>query len=554
MAIGQRRDRRCRPYCLTFSPDIIMSILQINDLSYVHADRTPLFEGVSFAVENRQKIALIGPNGSGKSTLLRLIAGLEKPVSGGIAVGGRCYYVPQHFGQYNGTTIAGALGIDRKIDALHAILSGDLSEANDAVLGDDWSIEERAAAALDAWGLSGFGLDQPLETLSGGEKTRVFLSGIAIREPALILMDEPSNHLDRSARERLYALIRDFPGAMLVVSHDRTLLDLLDTTLELGPKGVTPYGGNYEFYKEQRENKLRALQERIDEREKSLRTAQRAAREAAERKEKQDVRGRGKMKKERAPRILLKTIADGAAASAKRLNAAHAEKIESITQEISHLREQNPVRQALKIKFDDSTLHTGKMLVTADRVNFSYGEKPLWPRPLSLVVRSGERIAIEGENGSGKTTLLKLILGALEPTEGTIVRADGLQSLWVDQEYSLIDNDLTVFEQVQRFNTRQLPEHLLKTELHRFLFPADTWDKPCGRLSGGEKMRLICCCLLVGNAAPDLFVLDEPTNNLDIPSLELVTGALRDYRGTLLVVSHDRYFTREIGVERTIGW
>jgi ATPase subunit of ABC transporter with duplicated ATPase domains len=315
---------------------------------------------------------------------------------------------------------------------------------------------------------------------------------------------------------------------------------------------VTLYGGNYEFYKEQRENKLHALQEQIDEREKSLRTAQRAAREAAERKEKQDARGRGKMKKERAPRILLKTIADGAAASTKRLNAAHAEKIESITQEIGHLREQNPVQQALKIKLDDSALHTGKILVTADRVNFSYGEKPLWPQSLSFVIRSGERIAIEGENGSGKTTLLKLILGALEPTEGTIVRAEGLQSLWVDQEYSLIDNDLTVFEQVQRFNTRRLPEHLLKTELHRFLFPADTWDKPCGRLSGGETMRLICCCLLVGNAAPDLFVLDEPTNNLDIPSLELVTGALHGYRGTLLVVCHDRYFTREIGVERTI--
>jgi ATPase components of ABC transporters with duplicated ATPase domains len=420
-------------------------------------------------------------------------------------------------------------------------------------LQDDWGIEERALAALETWGLSGFGLGQPMASLSGGEKTRVFLSGITIHEPDLILMDEPSNHLDRSSREQLYRLIRDYPAAMIVVSHDRTLLNLLDTTIELGRSGTTVYGGNYEFYKEQKENQMQALQERVEDREKSLRTAQKTAREAAERKEKMDARGKGKMKKEGIPRIMLKTIADGAAASAKKMQEAHTEKIGAIAEELRSLREQVPDRRDLKIKLDDSTLHTGKILVTANTVNFAYAEKSLWSEPLTFQIRSRERIVIEGDNGSGKTTLLKLILGTLEPTTGTITRAENLRYLYIDQEYSLIDNTLTVFEQVQRFNDRKLPEHLLKTELHRFLFPARTWDKPCGQLSGGEKMRLIFCCLLISNTTPDLFILDEPTNNLDIQSLEIVTRSLRDYRGTLLIISHDRYFTREIGAEQTLS-
>jgi len=529
-----------------------MSKLQINNLSYIHSDHTPLFEGVSFSVAERQKVALIGPNGSGKSTLLHLIANGEKPVSGEIAVSGKIYYVPQHFGQYNNMTIAGALGIESKINALHAILSGDLSEGYYDLLQDDWNIQERSLAALATWGLAGFGLSQPLSSLSGGEKTRVFLSGIAIHEPELILMDEPSNHLDRNSREQLYTLVQEYPAAMIVVSHDRTLLNLLDTTIELGCKGVTVYGGNYELYKEQKEIHLQALQERVEDREKSLRIAQKTAREAAERKARQDARGDKKAKQAGIPRIMLKTIADGAAASGKKLREVHAEKITGISEELKSLREQVPEKREMKVKLDNSTLHAGKILITGDSVNFSYGDKPLWAEPVSFQIRSGQRIVIEGENGSGKTTLVKLILGNLKPTTGNMTRAENLQYLYIDQEYSLIDNNRTVFEQVQRFNDRKLPEHILKTELHRFLFPANTWDKSCSQLSGGEKMRLIFCCLMVSNSSPDLFILDEPTNNLDIQSLEIVTDALENYRGTLLVISHDRYFTQEIGIQETL--
>jgi len=530
---------------------IIMSILQVNGLSYTHADRTPLFGNISFAVEAGNKVAIIGPNGSGKSTLLRIIAGQLTPDSGSVAITGTVYSVPQHFGQYGGMTIAGALGIEAKLQALQAILAGDLSDRSYQALQDDWEIETRATAALEEWGLSGFELTQSMDTLSGGEKTRVFLSGFSIHRPELVVLDEPTNHLDAAARQKLYDWVVQTPAALVVVSHDRTLLNLLDTMLELGKNGLTAYGGNYEFYKEQRDNRLRALHEQVEDREKSLRAAQKTAREARERKERQDARGKGKMKKEGTPRILMKTIADKAASTAKKLGEVHTGKIETLSGELRTLRETLPEKREIKVKLGDSRLHTGKILVTAEAVNFSYGTTPLWSTPLSFQIRSGERLVIGGPNGSGKTTLLKLIFGQLEPTEGALLRAD-FDYLYIDQEYSLIDNRLTVYEQLESWNTRKLPEHVLKTELHRFLFPAEMWDKPCGQLSGGEKMKLLFCCLLVSNAAPDLFVLDEPTNNLDIQSLEIVTRSLREFRGTLLVISHDRYFTREIGVDQEI--
>lgn len=160
-------------------------------------------------------------------------------------------------------------------------------------------------------------------------------------------------------------------------------------------------------------------------------------------------------------------------------------------------------------------------------------------------------VLIQGDNGSGKTTLLKLITGQLPPRSGSLIRAD-FSSIYIDQEYSIVRNDRTVYEQAQAFNERHFQEHEIKTLLNRFLFPHDTWEKSCGKLSGGEKMRLAFCCLMISNQTPDLFILDEPTNNLDIQSIEIITSMVRAYRGTILLISHDAYFIRELGIHQII--
>ncbi|NDW08822.1 ribosomal protection-like ABC-F family protein [Dysgonomonas sp. 520] len=526
--------------------------ITINNISYIHSDKETLFQNISFSVPTAQKVSLIGKNGSGKSTLLKIIAGKLSPSSGEIISSDKPYYIPQHFGQYDNLTISQALGIEDKLNALHAILGGDASQLNFDLLNDDWDIEERALAALASWGLQHLGLSDQMEFLSGGEKTKVFLSGINIHSPSVVLLDEPTNHLDADARHQLYELIESGRSTIIVVSHDRTLLNLISLTYELHKGGVEMYGGNYEFYKIQKEEQLQALQAQLEDKEKALRQAKKVAREAAERKQRMDARGQKKQIKEGTPRIMMNTIKNRAEASASKLKDVHADKMGGISDDLRQIRQKLPEGKEMKLNFEDANLHSGKILVTAKDINFGYSSEMLWDSPLSFQIKSGDRIAIKGGNGKGKTTLLNIIQGKLEPKQGDIVRAD-FSSLYVDQEYSIIDNSLTVLEQIQHFNSMNLLEHEIKTILHRYLFPFDTWNKTCDKLSGGEKMRLVFCCLMVSNNTPDVFVLDEPTNNLDIQSLEIVTNAIRDYKGTLIVISHDQYFIQEVGVNQEIG-
>ncbi|NDV97398.1 ABC transporter ATP-binding protein [Dysgonomonas sp. 521] len=527
-----------------------MSII-VKQISYMHPDREPLFENISFSVSKGQKISLIGNNGSGKSTLLRIIAGGLQPSAGEIICQDNPYYIPQHFGQYDQSTVAQALHIDQKLEALHAILGGDASPQNFSVLNDDWDIEERALNALAKWGLPHIQLSRKMESMSGGEKTKAFLAGINIHSPENILLDEPSNHLDKDSRKQLYNLIENSNATIVVVSHDRTLLNLIELTYELTHNDIEVYGGNYEFYKVQKEEKMEALQSQLDEKQKELRKARNIAREVAEKKQKRDVRGKKSIEKKGIPRIMLNTIRNRAESSSAKLKETHEGKMESIVDNMKQLRQQLPEKKDLKMDFEDANLHAGKILVTAQDINFGYADQMLWENPLEFEIRSGDRIVVSGQNGSGKTTLLKLIFGKLEPQEGSIIRAD-FKYLYIDQDYSIIDNSLTVFEQLQQFNSRRLTDDELRIILHRFLFTYNTWEKPCGKLSGGEKMRLVFCCMQADDNAPDMFILDEPTNNLDIQSLEIVTNTIKEYKGTLLIISHDAYFVEEVGVSKEI--
>ena len=531
-----------------------MSII-IKDLSYTHTDKEVLFSNLNLIINSGEKTALTGNNGCGKSTLMRILAGEAAPSAGSVHCSGHLYYVPQHFGQYDGRTVAQVLGIDRKLTALHAILNGDTAEEHFARLDNDWNIEERTQAVLHAWHLNGISLLRPLEGLSSGEKTRLFLAGMELKEPDTLLLDEPTNHLDTAGRKRLYDFVHRTSATVLVISHDRTLLNLLPAICELSRNGLACYGGNYDFYKEQKEVHRNALQQQLEEKEKALRLARKTAREMEERKARQNTRGEKASIKKGIPRILLGGLKNHAENSSSKLSNVHAEKTDKIQQEITNLKGSLPQTNKLKTDFNASALHTGKILVTAQNINFHYPDSNtnLWTVPLSFQLRSGNRFCIKGDNGSGKTTLLKLITGELTPTGGTIERAD-FTYIYLDQEYSLIQNEYTVSEQAEAFNLRHLPEHETKTILNRYLFPQDVWNKPCSKLSGGEKMRLAFCCLMIADNTPDLFILDEPTNNLDIESIEIITATIRNYQGTVLAVSHDRDFLKETGIEQEISF
>ena len=539
--------------------------ISIQQISYIHPDKEVLFSDLNFAISKGQKLGLVGNNGCGKSTLLQIIAGQLSPSSGVIVRPDDLYYIPQHFGQYDSLTIAQALRIERKQQALHAILSGDASNENFVVLDDDWNIEERSIAALDLWGLGQFTLSYPMNLLSGGEKTRVFLAGMDIHHPSVVLMDEPTNHLDSSGRQRLYDWVEKCHSTLLVVSHDRTLLNLLPEICELEKHQINYYGGNYEFYKEQKTLMQEALQQRIEEKEKALRIARKVARETVERRDKQNVRGEKNNIKKGVPRIVLNALQGKSEKSTSKLNSTHQEKAEKLTGERNQLRSSLSPTATLKTDFNSSSLHTGKILVTAKEINFGYHpnsdssdfqdnndfKQQLWQTPISFQLKSGDRLRIEGANGSGKTTLLKLITGQLQPQKGNLTRME-FTYVYLNQEYSIIDDRNSILEQAYAFNNRNLPEHEIKIILNRYLFPASEWDKSCRKLSGGEKMRLAFCCLMISNNTPDMFILDEPTNNLDIQSIEIITATIKNYTGTVIAISHDDYFIQEIGIEQRI--
>ena len=526
-------------------------MLTLQNISYTHQNKDLLFSDINLTVNNHEKTALIGNNGVGKSTLLKIIAGELQPTYGQIIVETEPYYVPQIFGQFNHLNIAQALLIEDKLNALKEILNGNTSEENFNLLNDDWTIEDRCKEALNYWQLDDLDLSQKMETLSGGQKTKVFLAGISIHQPELVLLDEPSNHLDVSGRQLLYDFIQATKGSLIVVSHDRKLLNLLDTVCELRKQGIKVYGGNYDFYKEQKQIENNALNQDIQSKEKALRKAKEKERETIERQQKLDTRAQKGLGKAGLPKIVSNTWKNSAERSTAKIASVHSEKIGGISQDLQELRSALPDIDKMKFGFGNSALHKGKILFTAKDINFAYNTQPLWKDNLNFQITSGERIALKGQNGSGKTTLIKLILGDIEPQTGTIYRADN-KAVYIDQDYSLLDNKLKVYEQAQQFNGSSLQEHEIKIRLNRFLFTKDDWDKSCSALSGGERMRLLLCCLTINSKSPDIIIFDEPTNNLDIQNVEILTAAINEYQETLIVISHDETFLEQINIERTI--
>lgn len=523
-----------------------MSII-LRGVSFHYYNQQPLFEYVNLSVASGRKVSVIGNNGTGKSTLLKLIAGELNISSGSIHCVSTPYYIPQQIG-ITGISVSQALGISDKIEALQAIYNGSDKYEYYDILANDWGIESRCRTALDTWGLSNIEISTPIDSLSGGEKTKLFLAGIIIHKPCTIILDEPTNHLDYTSRKKLYEYISISKATIIVVSHDITLLNLLDETCELSPKGLKIYGGNYDFYKAQKKIEEQAFNQQINAEKTALQLAQKKAQEVRERQAKRINRGAKEISG--IPRIVLKGRGDKGENTGAKLSEKHAGIISSKQQNLSELRQKQSITCELKLDFDNTLLHNGKMLISVCGINFKYKEKGfLWENPFDIEIRSGERIHLKGDNGTGKTTLIKLLIAELLPSVGEVMKGD-FSFVYLDQEYSKIRTSQTILELAQEYNRHNLLDHEIKLRLHRALFLKDMWDKPCQILSGGERMRLYLCCLMISNHIPDLFILDEPTNNLDLLSLDILTETIKNYKGTLLVISHDKRFIEEVGITR----
>jgi len=521
-----------------------------SDLSFSWPDDTPVFHELSFSLGGGST-GLVAPNGSGKSTLLKLIAGELRPTAGSVTVGGSLGYLPQSLPLTGDLTVGDVLGVADVIRALDAVESGDVSEEHFTTIGDDWDVEERTRAQLDRLGLGGLALDRTLSTLSGGQVVSLGLAAQLLKRPDVLLLDEPTNNLDQEARHQLYDALSDFDGLLLVVAHDRALLDRMDGIAELGASRLRLYGGNFSAYEEAVRGEQEVAEKNVRNAEQELKREKRELQQARERADRRASNAARNLKSAGLPRIFAGNMKRGAQESAGRAGQTHANRVGEAQARLDEAGRALRDEQRLVLDLPDTQVPAGRNLFLGEGMQVRHDGREVFAEGgVDLSVRGPERIALTGPNGSGKTTLMRLVTGELVPDAGEVKRGDG-RVAYLSQRLDLLDLDRTVAENFAAFAPER-PEAERMNLLARFLFRGARAHLPVGVLSGGERLRATLACVLCAEPAPQLLLLDEPTNNLDLVSAGQLESALNSYRGAFVVVSHDERFLAEIGVNRLL--
>ncbi|MBB1242018.1 ABC-F family ATP-binding cassette domain-containing protein [Streptomyces durbertensis] len=512
------------------------------DLGFTWPDGTVVFEDFTLAV-GPGRTGLVGVNGSGKSTLLKLMAGELVPTSGAVKVSGELGYVPQNLTLNAELRVEQVLGIERIREALNAIEAGDTREETFAVVGDEWDVEERARATLDRLGLEHVTLERQIGDLSGGESVLLYLAAQFLRRPDVLLLDEPTNNLDLEARRRLYEAVASWRGTMVIVSHDRQLLDQVDQIADLRGGEVNWYGGNFTDYQDALAVEQEAAERMVRVAESDLR---RQKKELADARIKLDRRlryGKKMWENKREPKVVMGERKRQAQVAAGKHRNMHQERLEEAKERLTEAEEAVREDKEIRIDLPETEVPAGRTVLVLDDVVLRHGGRA------ELDVRGPERIALVGRNGAGKSTLLRTVVGEI-PAESGEVRVS-VPTKYLPQRLDVLDDNLTVAQNVGVF-APGATDNTIRSRLARFLFRGRRADQEVRTLSGGERFRATLAALLLAEPPPQLLLLDEPTNNLDLASVRQLTSALQSYQGALIVVSHDVAFLRELGITRWI--
>ena len=571
--------------------------VSIAHLHFAHPSQPPLFANLS-AVFSAPLTGLIGDNGCGKTTLMRLILGDLTPDSGSLAAPEHMAYLPQDMGLDREQTLAELCGISEILRALQAVESGEYSPELYETIGDNWDVEERTLAALATYGFTPAALidrDNPqavralfarsMRSFSGGEAVIAALASLMISDPEFILLDEPTNNLDSAAKAQLFTALEALPCPALIISHDRDLLERVNVIAELhadrqGVAHLRLFEGNYSTYRQALDTEQQAAQRRVTEAKNRVRSAHREWVHAQEIISK----NMAQVWKDDQPDTILALAKDASRQAAVKLRGLRIGKQEQAQEAYQKAQEQVRAQEKIYAELSQQPLPAGRKVLELSRVDshpvsretfavqqptkvdslhFSPTETDSESRqgtpaeyPEHLILSGPEHLRITGANGSGKTTLLEAIAHAgeadyLSPVQPAYRVDYCIEGAYIPQRISL-DPQLTLLQSVQRANPGVSEQHL-RDQLARLLFRRESVHHKTGELSGGERFRAAVAQVLLADPVPQLLMLDEPTNNLDISSVDWLVQALEAYTGALIVVSHDEDFCRRIRIDRTLA-
>jgi ATPase subunit of ABC transporter with duplicated ATPase domains len=501
------------------------------------------------------RYGLCGRNGSGKSWLLELLAGQRQAQQGHIRCGGRCAWLPQQQADAprNAQGLADYLNLSQRLQALQRVEEGMASAADFELIGDDWSLPQRLQQILLPYGLAYESdhkaaqlmqrLQRPAQALSGGQRMRLQLALLFASEPAVLLLDEPGNHLDDSGRQWLIGQMAAFRGVLILVSHDVQLLQAMEHILELRSGHLYQYGGNYEQFLLQRQQEQQALLQQLEGSRQRLQQVERATQRSQEKAARRAQSGKRERRDGSQSKLLLDNKQQSAEQQQGRQSRARSRQHEQAAGQLKERQQQwqqEDVATAQWYLPATAKLRSGLILQITDQ--------PLPYRPeqrLTFAVQQGEHLWLRGDNGSGKSSLLQLLAAADQ--QPTILRRTEIRLL--DQHCSLLHNHLSALDNLQQATSLDMTS--ARTLLAGVGLNADACLRPAGILSGGERMKL--ALLMVTQQTPGaLLLLDEPDNHLDRHSREQLAQALRAYPGALILVSHDGHFAAGCGISQTL--
>ena len=516
------------------------SYLSLEGVSYVLPNGDTLFSDLNENFDQRHT-GLVGRNGSGKTVLARILAGQLQPTLGRCVRTGTVHYLAQQVSLRPDATVAELAGVQGVLDALRRIEAGGSAQADFDVVGDRWDIEQQFGQALAQQGLTHLHASTPASALSGGEAMRVALIGAQLSDADFLILDEPSNHLDRHSRRALIEWLHRWKRGLLVISHDRQLLGSMDRIVELSSLGLRSYGGNYAFYAQAKAQEQQSALAELDRARLDRRREEQSMRQQLERQEKRQAQGTRSGKQANQAKILIDRQKERSEQSMGKLRRQQAD---------TQLELSQRVREAAAQVSDDLRIHlhaapspgvAQRRVAELDRVELPF--VPEATRSISLLVTGQQRMGLLGFNGCGKSTLLKVLAGRIEPMAGVRRVTDRLA--YLDQGMDMLDAQRPVLEQLQAVN-HTLSEGELRTRLAQLGLDAPKIAMPSGSLSGGERLKAALACVLYADTPPQLLLLDEPSNHLDLPSVQALERLLASYQGALIVASHDQAFLDEL--------